>query len=184
MVSKLVPCLVELHFTYIEHTYTHMHTNACTHMHIHVVSFLCNVFVFVHFAKWLVGTSDVELISFANPKDPSIIQWKSPDVLSGSSLPLYYNITVRGPSNQIIAQNTTTNTSFAINDDLLFPCHSYELTLLPFQHISGHSELGIITQETLLPPPLPPTNVNLSVSLQPNSAWITIYFQVCRQSHA
>ena len=92
------------------------------------------------------GTGDVELISPASPEGPSIIQWKAPDVLSGSSSPLYYNITVRHPSNQIIAQSTTTDTSFAIDSDLLVPCHSYELTLLPFQQFSNHTELGIMTQ--------------------------------------
>ena len=126
------------------------------------------------------GARDVELISPRSPEGPAIIQWNAPDVLSGSSSPLYYNITVRDPSNQIIAQNTTTDTSLSIDSDLLVHCHSYELTVLPFQHISGHPELGLITQETLLPPPLPPTNVKLRVSVRPDSALVTIQFQVSR----
>ena len=34
-----------------------------------------------------------------------------------------------------------------------------------------------MTQATLLPPALPPTNVNLSIFLQPNSAWVAIHFR-------
>ena len=140
------------------------------------------LFVFFLFSicEVIGGAGDVELISPTSPNGPAIIQWKAPDVLSGSSSPLYYNITVRDPSKQIIAQNTTMDTSFAIDSDLLVPCHSYQLAILPFQDISSHTELGILTQETLLPPPLPPTNVNLSVSVEHDSARITIYFQVCR----
>ena len=89
---------------------------------------------------------DVELISPVSPKGPAMVQWKAPDVISGSSLPLYYNITVRDSSTQAIAQTTTTNTSYAIDSDLLVPCDSYQLTVLPFQQISSHTELGIMTQ--------------------------------------
>ena len=92
------------------------------------------------------GAGDVELLSPASPKGPAIIQWIAPDVLSGSSSPLYYNITVTNSLNQVIAQNTTTNTSFAMAVNLLVHCYSFELTLLPFQQISNHTELGIMTQ--------------------------------------
>ena len=126
------------------------------------------------------GAGDVELISPTSPQGPAIIQWKVPDVLSGSSSPLYYNITVRDPSKQVIAQSTTMNTSFAFENDQLVSCDSYQLTILPFQYIPGYTELGLMTPETLLLRPLPPTNVNLSISLQPNSARLTVYFQVCR----
>ena len=102
-------------------------------MHAHLlVSYVCLWFAFLLFSIYEVigGAGDVELISPASPKGPAIIQWKVPDVLSGSPSPLYYNITVRDPSKQIIAQNTTMDTSFAIDSDLLVPCHSYELSLL------------------------------------------------------
>ena len=91
---------------------------------------------------------DVELVSPASPKKPALVQWKAPDVLSWSSSPLYYNITVRDSSAQVIAQNTAMDTSFAIDSGLLVPCDSYELTILPFQQISSHTELGIMTQTT------------------------------------
>ena len=152
-----------------------MYTNTHTHL-------LFGLFGLFSICEVIGGAGDVKLVSPSSPQGPAIIQWIAPEVLSGSSSPLYYNITVRDPSNQIIAQNTTTDTSFSIDSDLLVSCHFYEFTLLPFHHNSGHTELGIMTQETLLPPPLPPTNVNLSVhvSSRADSAWVNISFQVCR----
>ena len=96
--------------------------------------------------KVIGEAGDVELISSASPEGPAMVQWKEPHVLFGSSLPLYYNLTMRDISTQVIAQTTTTDTFYAIDSDLLVPCDSYQLTVLPFQQISSHTELGIMTQ--------------------------------------
>ena len=93
---------------------------------------------------------DVELLSPASPQGSAVMQWEAADVLSGSSLPLYYNITLINASTQVvIAQTTTTDTSYAIDSDLLVPCDSYQLTILPYQQISSHIELGIMTQAVI-----------------------------------
>ena len=125
----------------------------------------------------------LELISPTSSTSLALIQWKAPDVLFENSSPLYYNITVRNSFAEVIAQTTTTDTSFPIDSDLLVSCDFYQLTMLPFQKISSKTELGIVKQETFFPPPLPPTNVNLNVSIQTDSAKATIYFQVYMYVH-
>ena len=103
-------------------------------------------FLFASICSVIGKTGNVELISPVNPKGPVMMKWKVPEVLSGSSSPLYYNITVREFSMQVIAQSTTMDTSYAINSDLLVPCDSYKLNVIPFQLIFNQSELGITTQ--------------------------------------
>ena len=115
-------------------------------IHLSPVNVIC--FLLVSICEEIGDVRDVEIILPASPKGRVKIQWKAPDVLSGSSSPLYYNITMRNSSKQIIAQNTSTNASIALHTDLLVPCHSYELTVLPFQQISSHNELGIMVQTT------------------------------------
>ena len=158
----------------------------------------CACFCFASISQVIGQAGDVELIAPVNPTESAMMQWKAPDVFSGSSSPLHYNITVRDSSMQVIAKGTTMGTTYPINTDLLVPCDSYLLTVLPFQQNSGHTELGITTQTVtnysgskllfviecntyvlnFFPAILPATDVKYSVSVDGEAANVTIDFQV------
>ena len=61
------------------------------HTHIQLKSHLIS-FVPVHTCEVIGAAGDVELNSPESPEGLAILQWTAPEVFSGSSSPLYYNM--------------------------------------------------------------------------------------------